>query len=103
MARVHASKRIITVKLVYYGPGLSGKTTNLKVLHERYPGNERGALVTLDTETERTLFFDYFPANLGAIAGYLVLWSVKMLNILIELFYVFVSDKTPSHSLAQVM
>lgn len=70
--RVHARERIITLKIVYYGPGLSGKTTNLKKLHEFYPSERRGDLVVLDTETERTLFFDYFPASLGRIAGFAV-------------------------------
>ena len=70
--RVHVAKRLITVKVVYYGPGLSGKTTNLRVLHEDFPAEARGALVELDTETERTLFFDYFPAVLGRIGDFRV-------------------------------
>ena len=70
--RVHTRDRIITLKIVYYGPGLSGKTTNLLQLHERYPTARRGDLVVLDTETERTLFFDYFPASLGQIGGFKV-------------------------------
>lgn len=70
--RIHAAKRLMTLKVVYYGPGLSGKTTNLRVLHERFNQAQRGALVQLDTETERTLFFDYFPVVLGKIAGFRV-------------------------------
>lgn len=70
MARINPSKRLMTVKVVYYGPGLCGKTTNLLHLHESYPEGQRGPLVKLDTETERTLFFDYFPADLGSVAGY---------------------------------
>jgi len=70
MARINTAKRVMTVKIVYYGPGLSGKTTNLLHLHQAYPHAERGDLVKLDTETERTLFFDYFPANLGSIGGF---------------------------------
>lgn len=70
MARVNQQKRLLTLKIVYYGPGLSGKTTNLLKLHDAYPAAERGQLLQLDTETERTLFFDYFPANLGAIGGF---------------------------------
>ncbi|MEZ4316264.1 MAG: GTPase domain-containing protein [Myxococcota bacterium] len=62
----------MSLKVVYYGPGLSGKTTNLRVLHERFNQSQRGALVQLDTETERTLFFDYFPVVLGRIAGFRV-------------------------------
>jgi signal recognition particle receptor subunit beta len=68
--RIHAAKRLMNLKVVYYGPGLSGKTTNLRVLHERFAQAQRGALVQLDTETERTLFFDYFPVVLGKIAGF---------------------------------
>lgn len=70
--RVHAAKRLLIVKVVYYGPGLSGKTTNLVQLHEQFQTSQRGALVKLDTETERTLFFDYFPAVLGRIGGFRV-------------------------------
>lgn len=70
MARIHHQKRLMSLKIVYYGPGLGGKTTNLVRLHCDYPSDERGELVKLDTDTERTLFFDYFPANLGQIAGY---------------------------------
>jgi len=70
--RVQASRRLITLKVVYYGPGLSGKTTNLTALHDHMREEQRGALVQLDTETERTLFFDYFPVVLGKIAGFRV-------------------------------
>lgn len=70
--RVQAAKRLLIVKVVYYGPGLSGKTTNLTQLHEQFESSQRGALVKLDTETERTLFFDYFPAVLGNIGGFRV-------------------------------
>ncbi len=70
--RIQAAKRLMTLKVVYYGPGLSGKTTNLKALHQNTADGQRGALVQLDTETERTLFFDYFPVVLGKIAGFRV-------------------------------
>lgn len=70
--RIQASKRLMTLKVVYYGPGLSGKTTNLQSLHAHTSDAQRGALVQLDTETERTLFFDYFPVVLGKIAGFRV-------------------------------
>lgn len=70
--RIQASKRLMTLKVVYYGPGLSGKTTNLQSLHAHTADTQRGALVQLDTETERTLFFDYFPVVLGKIAGFRV-------------------------------
>ena len=70
--RVQAASREICLKVVYYGPGLSGKTTNLVQLHQRCPRGQRGALVQLDTESERTLFFDYFPLNVGNLGGYKV-------------------------------
>lgn len=70
MARLNADKKLLTLKVVYVGPGLSGKTTNLTKLHGEYPEAARGDLVQLDTEAERTLFFDYFPAQLGTIGGY---------------------------------
>lgn len=70
--RVHAASREICLKVTYYGPGLSGKTTNLLQLHERCPRSQRGTLVQLDTESERTLFFDYFPLSVGTLGGYKV-------------------------------
>lgn len=70
--RVHAGTRELILKIVYYGPGLSGKTTNLVQLHQLCPGGQRGALVQLDTESERTLFFDYFPLAMGHIGGFRV-------------------------------
>ncbi len=70
MARINPMKRQMTLKIVYYGAGLCGKTTNLLHLHEYYPEEQRGPLVKLDTESERTLFFDYFPARLGKVSGY---------------------------------
>jgi hypothetical protein len=55
---------------VYYGPGLSGKTTNLKYIHGTVPTQARGDLLSIDTETERTLFFDFLPLDLGRVHGY---------------------------------
>jgi len=72
MAHFNRAKREIALKIVYYGPGLSGKTTNLVQLHGRYPEAQRGRLVKLDTELERTLFFDYFPGSLGTVRDYAV-------------------------------
>ena len=68
--RVNQSRRQLCFKIVYYGPGLSGKTTNLVQLHQAYPAHQRGDLIQLDTETERTLFFDYFPLSMGSIGGF---------------------------------
>jgi signal recognition particle receptor subunit beta len=55
---------------VYYGPGLGGKTTNLEYIYERVNPTTRGKLISLATETERTLFFDFLPVNLGSIRGF---------------------------------
>lgn len=70
--RLNHHRREVGLKVVYYGPGLSGKTTNLAHLHRVYPSEQRGDLVKLDTETERTLFFDYFPVALSSIGGFRV-------------------------------
>jgi signal recognition particle receptor subunit beta len=66
------STREINFKIVYYGPGLSGKTTNIKYIYEKIKSENKGKLVSLATETERTLFFDFFPLDLGQIKGYKV-------------------------------
>lgn len=60
----------ITAKVVYYGPGLCGKTTNLQYIHEKMNPETRGKLLSLATETDRTLFFDFLPVNLGKIRGF---------------------------------
>ena len=57
---------------MYYGPGLSGKTTNIKYIYEKVKNDNKGKLVSLATETERTLFFDFFPLDLGMIKDYKV-------------------------------
>lgn len=72
MAFVNHSSREINVKIVYCGPGLSGKTTNLQQLHARVPAKAKGRLISLATETERTLFFDFLPVNLGTLGGFQV-------------------------------
>jgi signal recognition particle receptor subunit beta len=66
------STREINFKVVYYGPGLSGKTTNIKSIYDKVKADNKGKLVSLATETERTLFFDFFPLDLGTIKGYKV-------------------------------
>ena len=70
MALVNYGTKEITFKLVYYGTGLGGKTTNLKVIHSQLSPTTRGELVSLATETERTLFFDFMPIDLGTINGF---------------------------------
>lgn len=60
----------INAKIVYYGPGLSGKTTNLEYLYSQMPADSKGQMVSMKTRTDRTLFFDFFPLELGEICGY---------------------------------
>ncbi|MBN2398858.1 MAG: GTPase domain-containing protein [Candidatus Aminicenantes bacterium] len=72
MSFLNYSTREINFKIVYYGPGLSGKTTNIKYIYEKVKNDNKGKLVSLATETERTLFFDFFPLDLGTIKDYKV-------------------------------
>lgn len=70
MAFIKVSTREINIKLVYYGPGLGGKTTNIVHIHDNTDHGTRGRLISLATETERTLFFDFLPLQLGEIKGF---------------------------------
>lgn len=70
MAFINHRAHEVHFKIVYYGPTLGGKTTNLRVLHDRLPGDRRGRLVSLATEGERTLFFDFMPVSLGLVNGF---------------------------------
>ena len=70
MAFINYSAREINCKLVYYGPGLCGKTSNLKYIYEKTAENAKGKMISLATETERTLFFDFLPLALGEIRGF---------------------------------
>jgi mutual gliding-motility protein MglA len=70
MSLVNYSTREITCKIVYYGPGRSGKTSNLQYVHAFVPDERKGPLVSLATETDRTLFFDFLPLDLGTISGF---------------------------------
>ena len=70
MTYVNYAAREINVKIVYYGPGLGGKTTNLQYIYSRAGGNQKGKLISLATETDRTLFFDFMPLDLGNIRGF---------------------------------
>ena len=63
MSLVNFTNREITWKIVYYGPGRSGKTTNLLYVHRQVPADRKGKMVSLATTTERTLFFDFLPLN----------------------------------------
>jgi len=69
---VNYSAREIVCKIVYYGPGRSGKTANLQWIHEHVAAERKGALMSLATEADRTLFFDYLPVDFGAISGFRV-------------------------------
>jgi signal recognition particle receptor subunit beta len=70
MSLVNFAAREITCKIVYYGPGRSGKTSNLQYIFGRVPEARRGRMVSLATQTDRTLFFDFLPLDLGSISGF---------------------------------
>lgn len=70
MALMNHAKREINAKIVYYGPGLCGKTTNIKYIHEKLRPDTRGKLLSLATETDRTLFFDFLPVEIGEVRGF---------------------------------
>ncbi|HEX5435772.1 MAG TPA: GTPase domain-containing protein [Gemmatimonadaceae bacterium] len=70
MSMINYASREINCKIVYYGPGLGGKTTNLEHVYGRVQPDTRGKLISLATETERTLFFDFLPVDLGTIRGF---------------------------------
>lgn len=70
MSLVNYATREITCKIVYYGPGRSGKTTNLHYIHGQVPSSRKGQMVSLATQTDRTLFFDFLPIDLGMISGF---------------------------------
>ena len=70
MSLINYSSREINCKIVYYGPGLCGKTTNLQHIYSRVPQETRGKMISLATEMDRTLFFDFLPLELGQIRGF---------------------------------
>ena len=72
MSFINYSSKEINCKIVYYGPGLCGKTTNLQFIYEKTNPQTRGKMISLATETERTLFFDFLPVALGEIRGFKV-------------------------------
>lgn len=69
MVLFNAATKELTAKIVYYGPGLCGKTTNLQHIYDTLPGEGRGKMLSLATQTDRTLFFDFLPIELGTIRG----------------------------------
>lgn len=70
MALINYSAREINCKIVYYGPGLCGKTTNLQYIYKKISPDVKGKMISLATETDRTLFFDFLPLDLGKIKGF---------------------------------
>jgi len=72
VVQINMANREITVKVVYYGPALSGKTTNLQQLHELMSPAARGKMVTLDTKDDRTLYFDFLPISFDTAGGFAV-------------------------------
>ena len=109
MALLNYKKREINAKIVYYGPGLSGKTTNIQHIHTKLRPDHRGKLMTLATQTDRTLFFDFLPVELGQIRG--LKTRFQIFTVPGQVFYnatrklvlknvdgvVFVADSDPAH------
>ena len=76
MVQINMGEREITVKVVYYGPAKSGKTTNLQQLHQMIQADARGTMVTLDTTDDRTLYFDFLPIEFGTNSGFSIkIWT----------------------------
>lgn len=69
MVHINFGRKEVSCKIVFYGPGMSGKTTNLEIVHHKVPEQNRGELNKVSTDGDRTLFFDYMPLELGSIAG----------------------------------
>lgn len=76
MPAINLGTRELTIKLVYYGPGLGGKTTNLKFIHSQLAPEVRGELIQLATETERTLYFDFMSLDLGSLENFKIRMSL---------------------------
>jgi signal recognition particle receptor subunit beta len=114
MSFVNYAGREITLKLVYYGPGLSGKTTNVRQLHHGTAEDRRGRLLELNTDTERTLMFDFAPLTVGQLHGFALRFHVY--SVPGQIFYaatrrlivrgadaiVFVADSQPARFEANV-
>jgi signal recognition particle receptor subunit beta len=69
MVQINFGERQVNAKIVYYGPGMSGKTTNLEIVYQKAPPTNRGELTSISTDGDRTLFFDFMPLDLGTVAG----------------------------------
>lgn len=70
MSFVNYVTKEVNCKIVYYGPGLGGKTTNIQYVYQKTSGDNKGSIISLNTENERTLFFDFLPLDLGEIRGF---------------------------------
>ncbi len=70
MSFVNYNTKEVNCKIVYYGPGLGGKTTNIQYVYQKTSGDHKGKMITLNTENERTLFFDFLPLELGEVRGF---------------------------------
>ena len=70
MSFINFAAREINCKIVYYGPGLGGKTTNLQIVYEKTADKSKGKMISLATETDRTLYFDFLPLDLGTVRGF---------------------------------
>ncbi len=114
MSYINHLAKEINCKIVYYGPGLCGKTTNLQHIFETTREGSKGKMISLATETERTLFFDFLPIDLGSIRGYKV--RFHLYTVPGQVFYdasrklvlrgsdgvIFVADSQPSRTEANV-
>ena len=85
MVLINKAINEVTVKLVYYGPGLCGKTTNLEKIYGNPKLENKGKMISMSTETDRTLFFDFMPMELGTIAGQKV--RVQLYTVPGQVFY----------------
>ncbi|MDP8228761.1 MAG: GTPase domain-containing protein [Candidatus Electryoneaceae bacterium] len=85
MATFNWGKREILCKIVYYGPGLCGKTTNLQTIHAKVPSNIRGNLTVVATRQDRTLFFDMMPLDIGTVRGFKV--RLQLYTVPGQVFY----------------
>lgn len=114
MVQINFAHKQINAKVVYYGPGMSGKTTNLEIVHQRAPSDNRGDLTSISTDGDRTLFFDYMPLDLGSIAG--MKTSFQMYTVPGQVYYnstrklvlqgvdgvIFIADSSPDSMEANI-
>jgi len=85
MAFINYTTNTITIKIVYYGPGLSGKTTNLRFIHHKLNSSSRGELIILETESERTFYFDLLPIKAGYIGFFKV--NFQLMTVPGQVYY----------------